>query len=120
MIQPVPADFKCRRCGNCCTINGSVAVKESEIERMANHLGVSVHEFTAQFTELNNTRMGLRLKDHKDGSCIMLAEDRSCRINPVKPRQCSGFPHDWNYKEWTKVCSFNYPDPDTKRATDET
>lgn len=120
MIQSVPSNFECRKCGNCCTINGSVCLDDKDIETMAAYLNMSVFEFTSTFTELADNRRGLRLKDHRDGSCIFLANDRSCRVHSVKPRQCRGFPHDWNYVEWTKVCSFNYPRLEINKEHNET
>ncbi len=119
MTLPVPTDFECVRCGNCCTIKGAVTVSQTEIERMAGHLGISARDFADCYTELKPSRAGLKLKDHEDGSCIFLNRDRSCRVNPVKPDQCSGFPHDWNYEEWTKVCAFNYRARETKEELNE-
>lgn len=28
----------------------------------------------------------------------------ACRIHPVKPEQCSGFPNTWNFPGWRQVC----------------
>jgi len=108
MIEPVPADFKCMQCGNCCTITGSVGVSAAEVESIAGYMGMQVEEFTDRYTVLSENRMGLKLKDHEDGSCIFLREDRACEINPAKPQQCRTFPWEWNYRDWTKVCSFHY------------
>lgn len=108
MIEPVPSDFKCLRCGNCCTISGSVGVSATEVDRAAAYLGTSVEGFTERYTELSENRIGLKLKDQGDGSCIFLKPDRTCEINPVKPAQCRSFPWEWNYRDWTKVCSFHY------------
>jgi Fe-S-cluster containining protein len=103
------ADFKCMRCGNCCTINGSVGLTQIEVDSAAAYLKLGVEDFTDQYTELTANRMGLMLKDHDDGSCIFLGDNRLCEIEEVKPKQCRGFPVEWNYDEWKKVCSANYP-----------
>ena len=109
MIEENLSHFRCMRCGNCCTIAGAVNLKSSEIVAIAAHLDLSIDDFTSQYAELAANRMGLRLKDHEDGSCIFLGTDRLCLIERVKPKQCSGFPLEWNYAEWKKVCSANYP-----------
>jgi len=116
MNEETLADFKCLRCGNCCTITGSVNLKRSETALIAGHLGMALEMFTEMYTELNANRIGLRLKDNTDGSCIFLGRDRLCQIEEVKPKQCCGFPKEWNYAEWKKVCSANYPN--TGRMTE--
>lgn len=44
-------------------------------------------------------RRGLTLIEKPDGSCIFLedGEPCGCRINPVKPKQCDGFPSRWSF-----------------------
>jgi Fe-S-cluster containining protein len=37
------------------------------------------------------------------GECVFL-DGRDCRIQPVKPDQCRGFPNDWNFHGWREVC----------------
>ncbi len=102
--------FKCLRCGNCCTIRGSVRLRGTEPETIAAHLNLSIPEFTGNYTDITPDRLGLKLKDHPDGSCIFLGSDRLCVINDNKPEQCKGFPLKWNYDDWKKVCSTNYPE----------
>ena len=31
-------------------------------------------------------------------------EGRDCAIQPVKPRQCAGFPNTWNFPGWREAC----------------
>ena len=38
-----------------------------------------------------------------DGACIFL-EGQDCKIQPVKPQQCRGFPNAWNFPGWREVC----------------
>jgi len=108
MRGSVPTEFECMKCGNCCTIAGSVTISESDLRRASLYLGISPERFAAQYTDVNASRSGLVLKDQRDGCCVFLQPDRTCLINPAKPRQCAGFPKEWNYNGWTKVCSYNY------------
>lgn len=101
--------FKCLKCGNCCTIEGSVRLRSGEENLIAAHLRISVHELVQKYTDITPDRGALQLKDSEDGSCIFLGADRRCIINDAKPKQCGSFPFQWNYSGWKKVCSTNYP-----------
>ena len=98
--------FECVRCGNCCRWSGCVRLEASEVDAIAAFLGMAVGEFLAEFTALMPERQGLTLVEKPGGSCIFLEEGEAvgCRINPVKPRQCEGFPLRWNFPGWEKEC----------------
>jgi N-acetylmuramoyl-L-alanine amidase len=51
----------------------------------------------------DRTAKGLSLIEKDNHECIMLDGD-SCRIHPVKPGQCAGFPNKWNFPGWRDVC----------------
>lgn len=59
--------------------------------------------FIDDYTRLRMNRNGLSLIEKENHECIML-DGNACRINPVKPRQCRGFPNQWNFPGWQKVC----------------
>jgi Fe-S-cluster containining protein len=99
---PMPR-FLCQRCTNCCRWPGFVKVTDGDIARAAGFLGLEEREFIARFTRLRPFRDGLALTEHPDGSCIFL-DGRDCRIQPVKPVQCAGFPNTWNFPGWRDVC----------------
>ena len=82
----------------------------AEIARLARHLGLGEHDFIQRHTRLRRSRDGLALLDKgpaADGTynpeCIFL-EGRDCAVQPVKPRQCAGFPNTWNFPGWREVC----------------
>jgi Fe-S-cluster containining protein len=80
-----------------------VKLTDSDISAISNFLGLSEIDFIQEFTRLRPRRDGLALTDQPDGACIFL-EGRDCRIQPVKPIQCSGFPNEWNFTGWREVC----------------
>ena len=83
--------FECTRCGNCCTgTPGHVWIDESDEQRIARQLGVTVAGFRKRYTCLAGVR--LSLTERPGGDCVFLTEERLCRINPAKPRQCLTFP----------------------------
>jgi Fe-S-cluster containining protein len=45
----------------------------------------------------------LSLTEKQNHECVML-DGRACRIHPVKPAQCAGFPNKWNFPGWRDVC----------------
>lgn len=96
--------YLCQRCGNCCRWPGDVRITEGEVSRIAAHLGLAEEEFTARYTRLNANRTGLSIIDKPNGECIFLEGQNVCRIQPVKPAQCRGFPNDWRFPGWRDVC----------------
>lgn len=97
-------NFQCQRCGNCCRVPGYVRLRNGEAERIAAYLELALHEFIDQYTCVTEDRTGLSLIENPDHSCIFLEEDGACRINDVKPKQCTTFPFDWRFSGWDKLC----------------
>ena len=95
--------YVCQRCTACCKWPGDVRIEEAEITPIARFLGMSEEDFIRQYTRLRSNRQGLSLVERENHECIMLEGD-SCRIHPVKPAQCVGFPNLWNFPGWRQVC----------------
>lgn len=99
----MPIFYECDRCTACCRWPGQVKINDTEISRMAAHLGLSEHQFIQTFTRLNTDRSGLALQDKANGECIFL-DGNDCRVNPVKPQQCRDFPNLWNFPGFEQIC----------------
>ena len=95
--------YVCQRCTACCKWPGDVRIEEDEIAPISDFLGVGEMDFIAEFTRLRSNRQGLSLLEKENHECIML-DGNSCRIHPVKPSQCGGFPNKWNFPGWQEVC----------------
>jgi len=95
--------YQCQRCTNCCRWSGVVAVDDAEIAAIARFLEMSEWDFVQQYTRLRANRQGLALTEMPDGACVFL-KGKDCAIQPVKPRQCAGFPNTWNFPGWREVC----------------
>jgi Fe-S-cluster containining protein len=80
-----------------------VRVEDDEVEEIAKFLGMLTQDFIDQYTRLRTNRTGLSLIEKENHECIML-DGKNCRINPVKPAQCRGFPNEWNFPGWQDVC----------------
>jgi uncharacterized protein len=104
-VPPMPTaiHYRCQRCTNCCRWPGFVRVGEDEIAAIAGFLGVDEYAFIQRFTRLRPHRDGLALIEKVNHECVFL-EGRDCAIQPVKPRQCAGFPNTWNFPGWREVC----------------
>lgn len=96
--------YLCQRCGNCCRWPGDVNVTPPEITAIAAFLQIPEQQFIDECTRLNSKRSGLSIIDKPNGECLFLEGVNICRIQPVKPSQCSGFPNDWNFPGWRDVC----------------
>ncbi len=94
----------CTRCGNCCRWSGYVRLLDREADAIAAHLGLPLDSFMDRFTRLTTDRRGISLIEKPDGSCIFLEGEATCRIQPVKPAQCAGFPNTWTFPGFEKLC----------------
>ena len=108
--MPEAIYYQCQRCTNCCRWPGFVRIEDAEIAPMARFLGIAEHDFIQRYTRLRPERDGLALVDKGPApddtyshECVFL-EGRDCRIQPVKPRQCAGFPNTWNFPGWREAC----------------
>jgi Fe-S-cluster containining protein len=95
--------YVCQRCTACCKWPGDVRIEEDEIAPISAFLGMGEDEFIERYTRLRTNRNGLSLIEKENHECIML-EEGGCRIHPVKPEQCRGFPNKWNFPGWQQVC----------------
>lgn len=95
--------YQCQRCTKCCKWPGQVKLTEGDITRIANFLQLSEQDFIQDWTRLRPDRRGLALIEKSNGECIFL-DGRDCRVQPVKPTQCAGFPNTWNFPGWREVC----------------
>jgi uncharacterized protein len=84
--------FQCTGCGDCCTGDpGYVWVAPSEIQEMADALGIGVAVFERQFVRLVGARKSLI--ERPGGDCIFFeGQGRQCRIYESRPQQCRTFP----------------------------
>jgi len=60
-------------------------------------------DFIQEYTELMPDRTALTLSSRENHECILF-DGRGCRVHPVKPKQCQGFPNSWNFPGWQQVC----------------
>ncbi len=95
--------YVCQRCTACCKWPGDVRIETDEIAPIAGFLELTENEFITRFARLRSNRQGLSLLEKDNHECIML-DGESCRIHPVKPEQCRGFPNKWNFPGWRQVC----------------
>lgn len=77
---------------------------QTEVENIAAYLQMSVDDFIQNCTRLNANRTGLSIIDKPNGECLFLEGVNVCRIQAVKPVQCSGFPNVWNFPGWREKC----------------
>ncbi len=103
-MMDTPMTFTCQRCGACCRVPGYVTLEPGEAETLAAYLGLTLYTFTEQYTRLTFNRQALSLIEQADGSCVFLETDNTCRIQPVKPEQCKGFPFRWRTRALEGVC----------------
>lgn len=108
--------YQCDRCTACCKWPGDVKVEDDEIQAIADYLEMDFYDFVRDHTRLRTNRAGLSLLEKENDECVWLEGDQ-CKLQEVKPRQCRGFPNQWNFKDWKKVCQ-SKPMP-MKKAIDQ-
>ena len=88
--------FDCVKCpAFCCSVYPRVRVEESDLERMAQHFGITFEEARQRFTKRCGAEQILRRrKDHLLGeTCKFLdPETRGCTIYEARPEVCRDYP----------------------------
>ena len=102
--RPPGKKWLCQRCGNCCRWPGDVIVTGKEIDKISEYLEMDPEAFLEKYVEVTESGEELTLIAKEDESCIFLDGKNTCRINPVKPIQCGGFPNTWFFEGWQEVC----------------
>ncbi len=80
----------CKKCGDCCRVDGYVFLGRGEEKRIMEYLAVCKKEFRKRFTD-RFFLFGRVLKLDAEGCCF-LVESR-CVIYEVRPMQCRSFPY---------------------------
>ena len=100
--------FTCTQCGACCSGEpGHVWVEQSEIDAMANVMGLEVDVFEHRF--VRQVGADRSLVEYPDGDCILLdPKTRHCTVYEARPIQCRTWPFwDSNLKrkrDWKETC----------------
>jgi len=95
--------YVCQRCNACCKWPGDVRIEDVDVVAIAAFLEMEETDFIEKYTRLRTNRQGLSIIEKPNHECVML-ENGGCRIHPVKPAQCAGFPNTWNFPGWHDVC----------------
>jgi uncharacterized protein len=81
----------CLSCANCCKTM-SPTYNKADIKRISKHLGMSVSQYHEKYLEKDESGDYM----NKSVPCQFLRKDNMCSIYPVRPKDCSGFPHTQN------------------------
>ncbi|CAM1352663.1 MULTISPECIES: YkgJ family cysteine cluster protein [Tenacibaculum] len=88
----------CLDCGNCCKTTSPIFT-DKDIERVAKHLKMKVHNFVDQYLERDSDDFMVL----KSAPCTFLDErDNSCYIYDVRPKACAEYPHT-NRKKFAQI-----------------
>lgn len=100
--------FECTQCGACCSGEpGYVWVDQTEIDAMANEMGLDVEAFERKF--VREVGLDKSLNEYPDGDCILLDPvTRKCTVYGARPIQCRTWPF-WDStlkkkKDWEETC----------------
>jgi uncharacterized protein len=79
----------CTRCANCCKTM-TVILDQSDIDRIAEHLGMTTQSFIETYLELNEEEQLYKIRQTP---CPFLGSDNRCTIYSVRPACCREYPH---------------------------
>ncbi|MFC1497627.1 YkgJ family cysteine cluster protein [Verrucomicrobiota bacterium] len=80
--------FECVNCGKCCSDDGHVYLTTADRVKLAEHLDVSVTQFTRKYCAKTHGEYHLK---EPDNDCCFLKENR-CVIYDCRPEQCRTWP----------------------------
>jgi uncharacterized protein len=81
----------CLSCANCCKTM-SPTYNKADVKRISKHLGMTFQQYYDKY--LYKDESGDYM--NKSVPCQFLKKDNKCGIYPVRPKDCSGFPHTQN------------------------
>ncbi|MCC7233092.1 MAG: YkgJ family cysteine cluster protein [Bacteroidia bacterium] len=84
----------CLDCANCCKLM-SPTYNKADIKRISRHLGMSYDEYFKKYLYFDETGDIMNRRT----PCQFLQKDNKCSIYPVRPKDCSGYPHTQN-RDW--------------------
>lgn len=83
--------FECTGCGKCCTGSpGYVWITPEEIEKIADHLNLSLSDFSKRYLRVVNGNYALKERI-VTYDCVFL-DGKQCSIYSLRPKQCKTFP----------------------------
>lgn len=87
--------FQCQRCGKCCEILG-LPYDGFHIYELADFLGIDTDTLMDRYYGTafikENGEKAWTLDDNKRHPCPFLAEDKTCKVYPVRPDPCRAYP----------------------------
>jgi uncharacterized protein len=78
----------CLKCANCCKTM-SPTYKKEDVKRISKHIGMSFQQYYDKYLYKDDSGDYM----NKKTPCQFLRKDNKCSIYPVRPKDCSGFPH---------------------------
>lgn len=89
--------FRCSQCGKCCRDKDDILLNPFDIKRLAEALGITMHEVLMQYGESHigpNSELPLfTLKMRPiSGRCVLLGNDGKCSVQMHKPAPCALYP----------------------------
>jgi uncharacterized protein len=82
--------FQCDQCGLCCERGGLVYITDSEINSIADFLGLSTMKFRQQYVRKEN---GWNILSSQDFNQDCFFKNGICSIYAGRPRQCKTYPN---------------------------
>lgn len=83
--------FTCTRCGACCTgAPGYVWVSVTEVDALAQSLGLSVAAFSRKYLRRVGDRVSLI--ERRNGDCVFWDRKAGCTVYEARPTQCRTWP----------------------------
>ena len=85
------AGYDCCKCANCCKEYRTL-LDDKDVGRIASFLGMTEKDFVAMYLDNADPDDGKPYKT-KNMPCAFLCDDGRCKIQDVKPDDCTEFPY---------------------------
>lgn len=107
--ESVWAEVDCLECANCCKTMTPTFTK-AEVKKIAAHFQISYKQYYEKYLSYDEKDKDII---NKSTPCQHLMKDNKCEIYPIRPKDCSGFPHfvrkDFHYQVEQKTYQNNIP-----------
>jgi Fe-S-cluster containining protein len=88
--------YDCKKCpGWCCTYE-IIQITKKDVQRLADHFGISYRRAKRKFTRPDGRGMALKMQHHPHFKRICMNFDlkkKRCKVYEVRPEVCRGYPY---------------------------
>lgn len=92
LYKRLQRDFRCGKCGHCCSVGGDMVVTQDDLDRIVAYLELTPEDIESIFYHAGGSRYRQYKLRHTQPCYFLDKLDHTCTIHEVKPQACRDYP----------------------------